>query len=107
MIESASNIDIGKYSRVIGRRAQSIFVPARVIRNGPDKPYSSWKQPNAIRDWLRKRGFEVEEFLNWCRARPVPWLHEAKKAPYAPEPGYWLYYHGSAPSAKARRRVQR
>lgn len=101
------DVDFGPYTRLAAVKAQSVFVPARVIRNGPDSPFTSWRQPGAILQWLRKRGFEVEVFLNWCRARPIKGLYEAKQAPYAPEPGYWLYYRGAPPSAKARRRVAR
>jgi hypothetical protein len=84
-------------------KAQAVFIPRGVVLNGPPMGFRSWKEPGAILSWLRLKGFDAEVFVNWTRARPAQ-LPEYKP-PYAPGPGYWVYYYGPEPTAKALRRV--
>lgn len=90
-------------------RAQAVFIPRRIVLNGPPLPFRSWKENGALLHWLRLTGFNADVFVNWTRARPAANPEavglSSWKPPYAPEHGYWLYYYGDEPTPRALRRV--
>lgn len=54
----------------------------------------------AIVEFLRERGIDAEEVVNWIRCRVIVAPHivglDTWKPPYAPEDGIWVYYRGEA-----------
>lgn len=88
---------------VLQCRAKHVFLPMRRVIEGPPYPWRSWKQPGAMAAWLRGCGFELEEVVNWIRARCIPGC--PLRMPYAPEHGYWLFYYGADPTPAALRKA--
>lgn len=90
---------------ILARRAQTMFMPARKVKEGPPSPYRRWNERGAMLAWLRSLGIDADEFVNWIRARVVPGPIARHEAPYANEPGYYLYYYGESPTEQAIRRA--
>ena len=88
----------------LSRRAEHVFLPRRVMEQGPPWPWRKWNSDGAMLAWLRSCGFEADVFVNWIRARVTPNGVDLKM-PYAAEPGYWLFYYGSPPTTKQIKRA--